>query len=200
MNRERLHIVSKVFWTPSNMMDAEREEGFRILDHKMIEAREDDYVYEALVQWEPRREILARGIDKAIDVLGICAQKTFDGRLHQVWEMSESEYNRLCDVPKDKWRDDWGYWRGSSGSNIDHAKVDQFVINGIVINAFDCGKNDDRGVYKDIFEYACEETGASLLSNVTAVLMSVAKINNMRLSTLFEKCYVDEFERMEHEQ
>lgn len=78
------------------------------------------------------KEILAGGgIRNAFVYLGITAKQTYDGDPYEVWELSDYDFNRLCVNENEDaiWEDDWGWWRYTKGSNIEHYPTHTFVIN-----------------------------------------------------------------------
>ncbi|MFS1518601.1 hypothetical protein V1503_19370 [Bacillus sp. SCS-151] len=149
------------------------------------------------------KEILAIKIDLAISKLGINAEKTYEGEDYQVWEMDETEYQRLCDVAEADWKDEYGMWRSSTGSTMGN-DVTEYNINSQVMLAWDGegriqalkevggNTNSDDYCYGDreyfsLLEYLCEEVGCSAPRNVVALAVDLAKYNNMKMSELFKK-------------
>jgi hypothetical protein len=155
-------------------------------------------------------EILGGNLEKVLRELNIVAVKTYEGITHldnrtQVWELDNEDFEKLCKVPDDEWKDDYGWFRHAEGSNMGVVNR-RYNINNHYIIAWDgAGREDheeenkklpvdDRYIeprkYFDLFEYFCEEIGASTGKNVTALAIDLAKQNNMKLSELLIK-YLD---------
>lgn len=156
------------------------------------------------------KEILGAELDLAFKELGIPAIKTYESeKLHysyqekfQVWEMSDEDYERICNLDDSDWKDDWGWWRGAEGSNMIGAPMRRYNINGHYIIAWDDRhadreeenkklKPDDRWPmerkYDYLTQYYCDEIGASTEGNITALSVDLARHNNIKMSELFRK-------------
>ena len=167
-------------------------------------------------------EILAgKGIENAFKELGINAKNTYKrvmpeekgyhGEAYEVWELSDDDHERLCNVLDEDWKGEWGWWRSSEGSNMGF--VDEaFTINNERIIAW-CGTRRDNveqewldepeeekdeyddcsdyeetwypHEYSDILEYFCVEIGASTEKNICALATDLARQNNMTMGELF---------------
>ena len=53
----------------------------------------------------------AREIKVSFEELGLNAEKKHDDGMYQVWCVDQSGFDRLCAVPDEDWKDDWGWWR-----------------------------------------------------------------------------------------
>lgn len=165
------------------------------------------------------------GIGKAFQALGIPAicrymrkpysGNSYAGELYEVWEVSDADYDKLCDVPDEAWQSDWGWWRCATGSILGAADS-EFIINGQKIKAWDgafrqaffndycsgctdfknkdcrgCHEDDDPCIrkreYKNLFDYSCQELGASTERNFCAICIDLAAQNGMKMWELFEK-------------
>lgn len=159
------------------------------------------------------KELLCgEGINKAFKDLGIEAKQTYCGEVYEVWELSEDNYDKLLqksDALKtgvdwffdlfDHWQDDWGWWRYSPGSNIEDYPTRVFHIRGKDMIGYLNDHRFDSMFYEEpdesdelwyfthekLTEYICDEIGASTESNVCAVAMSLAKLNNISMGELF---------------
>jgi len=148
-------------------------------------------------------EILAGGLDKAIEELDVKAIKTFDGEKYQVWELAKSELKKL-DIDESKWKDEWGFWRTAEGSNMSGNPIRRYTINNKHIKAYDGDRrlineevnktlpvderwDIDNRKYGHLLEYISEEIGASQPGNICAICVDLAKINGIKMSALFEK-------------
>ena len=91
-------------------------------------------------------EILAGGeFANAVKSLGltsaVCAyhyqpQPTHWREEYQVWLLSKEDFDNICAIDNDDWKDDWGWWRHAYGSNL--GAVDcAHVINGEKLMAWD---------------------------------------------------------------
>lgn len=150
------------------------------------------------------KEILGGNLEKAFEELYIDAQMTYMGRTilddnTQIWEVEDKDFERLCELEEEDWKTDWGWWRSAEGSNMFN-ELDDYIINGQSIIAWD-GTNrveseeeedeEDRWwferEYNSLFEYFCEEIGASQPRNVCALAVDLARINNIKMSELFQR-------------
>lgn len=51
--QERLSIYSKVEWTPEEIKKAEKEEGFKVIQHSLDGMSDKgEYIYNTLVEWQ----------------------------------------------------------------------------------------------------------------------------------------------------
>lgn len=155
-------------------------------------------------------EILAGDLDQAIADLKLAAKKTYQCQKqwweyqenYQVWEISEIDFEFLCEVDKSNWKDNWGWWRYSDGS-IMGTPVWRYNINNHYLYAWDGYRRDqfgreNKGLPKDdkwfqprkyryLIEYLCEEHGISTEKNVCALTIDLAKYNKIKLSELWQK-------------
>ena len=161
-------------------------------------------------------EILAGGeFANAVKSLGltsaVCAyhyqpQPTHWREEYQVWLLSKEDFDNICAIDNDDWKDDWGWWRHAYGSNL--GTVDcAYIINGEKLMAWDglqrkewcqdcsdcAGTEKDKDEcfhdhqYPDILIYLCDEIGASTERNVCACMIDLARQNNLTLAELFKK-------------
>ena len=166
--------------------------------------------------------ILGDNLEAAFIELGIKARKTYQNkeinRTHdfgQVWEIEESDFEELCAIDEDDWKNDWGWWRHCEGSNIDFP-IAELKIKGLPIKAWynedhleehireamedydhliqseaEARAKEDYFDYlsssTDLLNYFCDHIGASNGKNVCAVAMDLAAINNITMAQLFEK-------------
>lgn len=161
-------------------------------------------------------EILAGGeFANAVKSLGltsaVCAyhyqpQPTHWREEYQVWLLSKEDFDNICAIDNDDWKDDWGWWRHAYGSNL--GTVDcAYVINGEKLMAWDglqrkewcrdcsdcAGTEKDKDEcfhdhqYPDILIYLCDEIGASTERNVCACTIDLAWQNNLTLAELFKR-------------
>lgn len=152
-------------------------------------------------------EILGGNLEKVLQKLSINAIKTYEGLTHlddktQVWELEDEDFERLCSIPDNEWKDDYGWFRYSEGSNMGVVNR-RYNINNHYINAWDGNERvkqeeenktlpvDDRWTeprkYSNLLSYFCEEIGASTEKNVTALAIDLAEQNGLKLSELFKK-------------
>lgn len=156
-------------------------------------------------------EILAGdGIENAFAALGITAKNTYkrvmppdDGHFHvdayEVWELSDDDHERLCDIAEDDWKDDWGWWRSCEGSNLGLVQR-RYNIKNHYIEAWDGYSRTHKNKapngldewfpprkYPDLLEYFSEEIGVSTEKNVCALAVDLAGQNGMTMGELFTK-------------
>ena len=134
---------------------------------------------------------------------------------YQVWLWSEDDFDKICSVKDDYWKEDWGWWRYAKGSNLGYADQ-EYVVNNEKLIAWDgsnrsswleeCKENcsdHKRGlcdgaekdfeqcfgsrVYPDIISYLLSEIGASTEKNVCACTVDLARQNNLTLAEFFKK-------------
>ena len=125
---------------------------------------------------------------------------------YQVWLLSKEDFDNICAIDDDDWKDNWGWWRHADGSNL--GTVDcLYVINGEELMAWDglqrrewckdCSDCPGTEEYKnecfhshrypDIINYLCNEIGASTERNVCACTIDLARQNNLTLAEFFKK-------------
>lgn len=156
------------------------------------------------------KEILGGELDKAFQELRINAKKTYEIKnkhweyceLYQVWELSDEDFEQICNIPDNEWKDDWGWWRYALGSNMCNP-FSRYNINHHYLLAWDGDsrlnfleenktlKPEDRYYderkYNSLLQYFCNEIGASTERNVCAVAVDLATINGITMSELFRK-------------
>lgn len=90
------------------------------------------------------------------------------------------------------WKDDWGWWRSTEGSNVCNP-ISRFNINHHYIKAWDSDSRLEsldyyRGrEYEYLTQYMCDEIGASMEKNICALAVDLARINGITMGELFEK-------------
>lgn len=139
------------------------------------------------------REILGNNLAVFFFNAEISAKRTYEGQIYEVWEISEADYEKICNMSEEDFADcasnDEAWWRGSEGSNMGIPYV-KYTINGKKIIAWD-RPNRERSRrnrrYSTLLEYMCEEIGASQPRNVCALAVDLAKYNNMTMGELFAK-------------
>lgn len=170
-------------------------------------------------------EILAGGrFTKAVQDLGLAsASRVYRYRLnqsgvrenYQVWKLSKEDFDKLCAIKDDDWKNKWGWWRYAAGSNLGDVTC-EYIINGRKLKAWDgsvrtelkelcpaycsdyesgiCGGTSqdidecfNNREYPDIITYLREEIGASTEKNVCACTVDLARQNGMKLSELFKQ-------------
>jgi hypothetical protein len=133
----------------------------------------------------------------------------------KVWELDDAEFESLCNITEaqfERWSEEGAWWRYATGSNLG-VPTNYFKVNSIEIKAW-CGSYRDDLYkdyfeeseeeqelytgpddyvavnmpyeYKNLFEYFCEELGASTEKNVCALAVDLAKYNGLTLSGLFK--------------
>lgn len=145
------------------------------------------------------KEILGAELDNTFIFFGINAKKTYELKnkhwdyceIYQVWELSDEDYEKLCNVDEKDWKDFFGWWRSAEGSNLLSVNH-RYNINNHYIKAWDGtsrqGEKDwfDRK-YDNLLQYFCDEIGASTERNVCAVAVDLAQQNGMTMGELFRK-------------
>lgn len=135
---------------------------------------------------------------------------------YQVWELSKSEFDFICNIKEQDWKDNWGWWRHNGGYNGGSADTD-FIVNGEPMLGFpnversefyaeecehcpefcnngDCGATEeDRDecygsrTYTDLLSYIHNELNLSTETNVCAVCIGLAYYNQITLTEVFKK-------------
>ena len=159
------------------------------------------------------KEILGCGVVNALMGLGIEAECTYtDNEAYEVWQLTDADYQKICNIKDEDWKENWGWWRYAEGTNIEESPTKEFIINGQPIVAWynetalndfveDC-LSDDEGQTKEelvkewheshikydgLLEYCSRQHGASTEKNVCAITIGLAKLNNMTLGELWTK-------------
>lgn len=135
------------------------------------------------------------GIENAFESLGVEAVRAYDGRpdkcRYEIWQVSDEDFARLNAVPDVSWREDWGWWRASDGSNMAGEPIHEFVVNGYPMKGWRDESNEDielyMSSYPNLLTYLSVEIGASTERNVCALCVDLAKINEVTMAELFRK-------------
>ena len=126
------------------------------------------------------------------DFKRLCVQPTLtyssNSTHYKVYEVSEKDFNILCNEPdiKGTWVDCG--WRHCTGSNMGE------VDNVLIVNdkELKCWYEEHEinelymPVFKDLSDYIRNELVATTFKNVCAVCVDLAKYNSMKLSDLFK--------------
>ena len=146
------------------------------------------------------KEILGGELDKAFEELNMNAKKTYESKnlhyeyqeVYQVWELSDEDFEKICNMSEKDWKDNWGWWRSAEGSNM-CSPIYRYNINHHYIKAWD-GNTRERNSkdcwpreYEYLTEYICDEIGASMEKNICALAVDLAKINGITMGELFRK-------------
>jgi len=143
------------------------------------------------------KEILGGELDQTFIDLNINAKKTYQAKdnttdFEQVWELLDEDYEKICNIEEDDWKDNWGWWRGAIGSNMGSV-YRRYNINGYYIYAWDgVYRENHKDYYQDrkyqnLLQYFCDEIGASTEKNVCALAVDLAEQNNITMGELFNK-------------
>lgn len=130
-------------------------------------------------------EILGSKLDKAFEVFGINARKTYQDPEYQVWEMDEKEYEKLNNVSDDDWKNDFGWWRKGNCIYEGTANAD-YVVNGLEMMGY--SRDDESkelhkgGIYDNYTEWLSEVMDLGTIKNIAIFAISLAKDNNMTLA------------------
>lgn len=146
------------------------------------------------------KEILGGELEVCFKELNICAVKTYEGEKYQVWELQDNDFKKICDIEEKDWKDEWGWWRSSDGSNQGNVERRYNIHNHYII-AWDGADREDlesmdldpddryfrERKYADLLAYFSEEIGASQPRNVCALAVDLAAQNKMTMAELFRK-------------
>lgn len=149
------------------------------------------------------KEILGNELEKAFEVFNIDAKCTYVGKDYNIYELTDEEHDTLCDISNEDWLEGYGFWRSAVGSNQSDNGTDTFEVNDHAMIGFlgdfredqaeenaNCPEEDiyeTEKEYDSLLNYLCDEIGASTESNVIAVAVDLAKLNNMKVGELFTK-------------
>lgn len=137
------------------------------------------------------KEILGgEGLENALRQLCPEAKRVYASLRYEVWELSDEDFDKICNIDDRDWRDDWGWWRYSEGSNLGDPDA-EYTINGHRLLAWDFNPGHPicpNRSYLTLSGYMSEELGASTGKNVSAVTTDLAKYNGLTLGQLFQKC------------
>lgn len=136
------------------------------------------------------------------------ADITYAGNRYEVWEVSDSLFERMCNMTEEefvKLAGEYAWWRQSDGSNLGTPNA-TYTIKGHYLRVWElrdrlewCGNcecDDEESCiecmdysreFSSLTEYLCDEVGASTEKNVCACAMDIAKYNNMTMGKLFSK-------------
>lgn len=151
-------------------------------------------------------------LQNSFTALGIQAKNTYKDSRYEVWELSDGDFEKICNVPDEEWREDWGWWRCAEGCNLDSFPTHSFKVNNeemigwydeYALDEFiesekeireDEHISDDELTkeflsteYSDLTDYLSQMFGASTEKNVCAISIGLAKLNGITLGQLFEK-------------
>jgi hypothetical protein len=144
-------------------------------------------------------EILGAELDQAFLDLGIVANKTYQIKNknweycedYQVWKLSDEDYEKLCNITEEEWKNKYGWWRGAKCSNMGNVNK-RYNINNHYIWAWDGFKRNIKNYswdrkYNNLLQYFCDEIGVSTETNVCSVAVDLAAQNNMTMAELFSE-------------
>lgn len=163
-----------------------------------------------------RLEILTSyGFETVIKDMKLHGQKSYQylptedsywANTFEVWELPDYELELLTMFTSDEtWNNRYPrlWWRYAEDCNLHCHRVDNVLIHGKPIYAWLNDTKDDVCItedddsqlylaefnhsYQNVLAYCVDEFGASTPTNVNAVCAGLAKLNNMRLSELFQK-------------
>lgn len=161
---------------------------------------------EILAGGEFANAVKSLGLTSAVCTYRYQPQSMYHREAYQVWLLSKEDFDNICAIDDDDWKDNWGWWRHADGSNL--GTVDcAYVINGERLMAWDglqrkewcqdcsdcAGTEKDKDEcfhnhqYPDILIYLCDEIGASTERNVCACTIDLARQNNLTLAEFFKK-------------
>ena len=138
------------------------------------------------------KEILANNLTGFFGSANIEAKRTYKGKRYEVWELSDTDYEKICDMTEKGFEElagnEGSWWRYATGSVLMFPK-DKIRINNQDIIAWADSIYEDKKVYEypNLSEYLCNHLGISQPRNIVACAMDLAKYNNMTMGELFTK-------------
>ena len=147
------------------------------------------------------KEILGNNLSVFFTNAGIEAKRTYKGERYEVWELSDTDYEKICTMSEkdfEKLADsENSWWRGSDGSNLTSLLVGEVKVNNQIMQGWIMKPWNDYTIYEDegagdikyqsLSDYLCNVIGASQPRNVVACAMDLAKHNKMTMGELFTK-------------
>lgn len=146
------------------------------------------------------KEILGSGLARAFQALKIKAERKHKGARFEVWELSEAEYKRLCNIPDEDWKDEaFGWWRWGE-CILEGSPLYPFTVNGSKMLGYldmdaiaDLNKGEDPEdmvdetyytgcQYKSFTEWLSSVMGLSAERHIACVAISLAKANGLSLA------------------
>lgn len=142
------------------------------------------------------RELLISGnVDNDFKRLGVNPKLTYgdEDKEYKVYEVSEEDFEILCNEPdiEGTWENcGWRYCTGSNKGVVNN----KLIVNGKELKCwykedFEEGldelEEEFKPEYDDLLTYLCDECGCSTFKNVCALTTDLAKANNLKLSQLF---------------
>lgn len=152
------------------------------------------------------KQILGNNLTGAIQALKIKAELKWKNDSFEVWELSDSEFERFCNVPDEEWdNEQFGWWRYSNGCILEGSTLYEYTVNGNKmlgyidqheIENLNEGESPDDMVDETYFTETAYQSFTSWLSsvldistekNITAVAISLAKENGLTLAEFMRK-------------
>ena len=91
---------------------------------------------EILAGGEFANAVKSLGLTSAVCTYRYQPQSMYHREAYQVWLLSKEDFDNICAIDDDDWKDNWGWWRHADGSNL--GTVDcLYVINGEELMAWD---------------------------------------------------------------
>ncbi|MDD5022277.1 MAG: hypothetical protein PHR82_09155 [Endomicrobiaceae bacterium] len=161
------------------------------------------------------KEIFGEGLQSAFDALGIAANKTYQSCVceafitPEVWEVSDADFEKLCQMKDEEWHEDWGWWR-HGGCIYEGAIESEYIVNGHTMHGYsdkriesmleDVGDDPDdieytdycideyeAQNYKSVIQWLLETQKISTEYNIAYFSFSLAKDNGLKLSQFMAK-------------
>lgn len=132
------------------------------------------------------KEILAQGLDLAMYEMRFAARKAYEEQREegfQIWQMSENELDKISDIEDADWRERYGFWVYTEGTDLGKPKH-KTKINGYKITAYN---EQNISEYANLREYLKVAMNATEPEKICAVCVDLAKYNNMTMAELWTK-------------
>ena len=129
-------------------------------------------------------ELLAGGgIHKAFKELDIKATRTYCNEAcpYQVWEIDKKDLHLLDEATE--WKDNWGWWRHTKGSNMGSA-YEFLTVNGQFLIGWK--SLQDKDTYDSLVDYFADGLGYNDGTSVAALAKDLARYNGMTMAKLFK--------------
>ena len=103
-----------------------------------------------------------------------------------VYELTEDEFEILCNDEDNEYTWQKACWRYSEGSVLGSPDNKRFSISNHWLYGW-VKEDGYTNKYKHLLEYLCNEVGASMEKNVVSCAVDLARYNGLSLAELFNK-------------
>lgn len=132
-------------------------------------------------------ELMGGNLDKAFKELNINAKKLVETESnYQVWSMPDVEFEFLCNVSENDWKEDFGWWRSGKCIYEGTAYV-EYIVNGEKMYGYETEDEPIRTEFSSYTQWINEVMNLSTEKNVVIFAESLASDNDLKLSDFIAK-------------